>query len=272
MWTRFAREWATLGVPSLRLDVSGVGDSDGPEVATTTLSSQYTKAVVSSARAGIAYLRAQYGASRFVLVGLCSGAFNAFHTAAAEPEVVAAALVNPQTLLWTREMEVRTQSAYLRDSITRSDRWRRAVRGEVNVGRAVAAAGRMLRLAASRTARRVPAPGLSRHAGDPVFATVDEGLSRLASRGVELLFVYWDEDPGLEYLARHFPFGVEWLASHDGVRVEQISGAGHTFLPIWSHDVLLALLTEHLTRTGAIPAAETAVVSSRAASALSRVV
>ena len=43
MWVEAARRWAALGVPTLRFDVVGVGDSDGD-------GSAYATAAPSSAR------------------------------------------------------------------------------------------------------------------------------------------------------------------------------------------------------------------------------
>ncbi|HEY7057423.1 MAG TPA: alpha/beta fold hydrolase [Vicinamibacterales bacterium] len=250
MWTRFARDLTARGVPCFRLDVEGVGDSDGPEMASTTLSTQYSPDVLASIGRGLDYLRTHHGARRFALVGLCSGAFNAFHTAVAEPDVVSALLVDPQTFLWTREVELEAQASYLRDSLVRVDRWRRVARGEVNLGRAARVAWRSGAKAVARPFGRLLPRRSSLDGRDPVLVTLEDGLERLASRNVDVLAVYWDEDPGLAYLRRHVPGGVDWLAARRGVRVQRVTGSGHTFLPLWAHDLLFDLLGAQLERLG----------------------
>src|SRR6185436_1599981 len=85
LYTASARRWAAQGLPSLRLDVRATGDSGGPEQ--ETVRNMYSEDGIDDARLALAYLRKEYGARRFVLIGLCSGAFAGFHAALAEPEV-----------------------------------------------------------------------------------------------------------------------------------------------------------------------------------------
>ena len=77
-----ARHLATLGVRSLRFDLSGLGES---RIRAGKMSShERAKLDVSDA---FTFLEKKYGAEGFVLMGLCSGAFNAHQVAICDPRV-----------------------------------------------------------------------------------------------------------------------------------------------------------------------------------------
>lgn len=79
-----------VGVPSIRFDLSGLGDSELPRrresVAART---------AGDVRDAIALLEIESGARRIVMVGLCSGAVDAHLAALAEDRVCGAALLDP---------------------------------------------------------------------------------------------------------------------------------------------------------------------------------
>jgi dienelactone hydrolase len=88
-----ARRLAAAGIASLRLDLSGIGDSRAVPGALS-----FRESAVADTRAAIDWLAGELGAGaapRVVLFGLCSGADNALATAAADPRVAAIAIVDP---------------------------------------------------------------------------------------------------------------------------------------------------------------------------------
>ncbi|MBI1398037.1 MAG: alpha/beta fold hydrolase [Betaproteobacteria bacterium] len=90
LYVRLARRLAALGMPVLRLDLSSLGDSD---VRADNL--PLLEAIVQDPRDAMNDL-AVAGYRRFVLFGICSGAYAAFKTACADERVAGAILVNPQ--------------------------------------------------------------------------------------------------------------------------------------------------------------------------------
>ena len=90
LYVKLARQLAALGLPVLRFDLSGLGDSrartDGVPID--------ERAVVET-RTAMSYLASTRQLERFVLVGLCSGADDAFRTACADPRVVGLLLIDP---------------------------------------------------------------------------------------------------------------------------------------------------------------------------------
>ena len=77
-----ARQLAEAGFSTLRLDLSGLGDSQSR---TEKLNGE-NRAVL-DAKAAMDHLQASGQSENFVLIGLCSGAFNAHQVAIADPRV-----------------------------------------------------------------------------------------------------------------------------------------------------------------------------------------
>lgn len=89
MYVELARALATRGFPVLRFDFSGIGDS-APRL--DALSGEESTA--EETREAMAALTAARGVHRFVLMGLCSGADNAFQIARRDDRVVGAVMID----------------------------------------------------------------------------------------------------------------------------------------------------------------------------------
>ena len=86
---RIARALAARGIPALRFDLSGRGDS-----APARGMESYEQQAVADIRAAMNLLSERTGVSRFALMGICSGAENAFHAALADERVVGVTLMD----------------------------------------------------------------------------------------------------------------------------------------------------------------------------------
>jgi hypothetical protein len=86
---RIARSLAAEGIPSLRFDLSGRGDS-----APARGMESYEQQAINDLRAAMDLLKARTGVRRFVIMGICSGAENAFHAALADDRVVGVTLMD----------------------------------------------------------------------------------------------------------------------------------------------------------------------------------
>lgn len=79
---KLARAAAAAGMASLRFDLSGQGDSRGGGG-----TGDYLAQAVSDIRAAMDHVEATHGICRFVVLGICSGAVNAYWTALADSRV-----------------------------------------------------------------------------------------------------------------------------------------------------------------------------------------
>lgn len=85
IYTRMARNLAQAGFPVLRFDFSGIGDS---EVRKEQL--PYEESTIRDAQDAMDLMSTNHGVSRFLLVGICSGADNAIRIALSDHRVVGA--------------------------------------------------------------------------------------------------------------------------------------------------------------------------------------
>ena len=223
LWTRFARRLARDGMPSLRFDAAGVGDSGGTSPS-GDLDALYHANRSADIEAALEHLRDHFGARSFVLVGLCSGALLAFTTIVAVDEVETAVMINPVTLVWSTGRTV--TSARSREWFTRTPMRLRLLQ--------VLRAGRAL----TRRVRRVSPPMAATtpiaKAADPVLLDARRALAR----GARLAFVFADGDPGRSALEQHFGPDYAAAASEPGFSAEIVAGADHTFTGCWSHPIL----------------------------------
>jgi alpha-beta hydrolase superfamily lysophospholipase len=103
MWVEAARRWAADGVSTLRLDIAGTGDADTDvlEWADDEAFNVHVPEFVAQVRAALDGLAERGVPDRFVLAGLCSGAYWSFQAALQDPRVAAGVLINPSALLYT---------------------------------------------------------------------------------------------------------------------------------------------------------------------------
>lgn len=84
---QLARHFATMGLRTLRWDMSGLGDSGRPAKA-LPMREQF----IADTRAAMDEAQRLYGVSRFVMMGFCSGAEVAYYTALRDERLVGAVL------------------------------------------------------------------------------------------------------------------------------------------------------------------------------------
>lgn len=197
MTVHVARALARAGVPSLRFDLTGVGDSVVPSGAAAMAIQDRVRIDIDDA---MTFARTQCAATTFVLSGLCSGADNALRTAARSESVVGLALLDlnvPPTrgyyrryyarrLLrretWTNVLTGRhpTVAALLR----RAGLAPRAASGSAPVGSAPVGSASV-----EAASDRRPDPALEHDAVVPPPA-MREMLRGLVARDAQLLFVF----------------------------------------------------------------------------------
>jgi len=263
LWVQLAREWAARGVTTLRVDLSGIGDSPARQGAAANV--VYSKHALDDISAALACLRAQIGPSgRILALGLCSGAYHAFKAAVAGQRIDVALMVNPLTFFWKEGMAVDDVELKEYDQIEMVSRyrkllfdpatWHRLVRGELDLGliaRAVfARAGNMVR-------HRIREVG--RLAGVRLHDDLVSELATAVGNGKQLQFVFASHHPGLHLLSQLGGRTLDRLAGERKLSIAQIPGADHTFTRLGPRSRLKALLVSFVVSSGV---AETLVADS----------
>jgi alpha-beta hydrolase superfamily lysophospholipase len=245
VYVSIARRWARRGYYVLRMDLGGIGDSG------TRPGSQddevFPPAALDDIRAGIEFLKASYNIRDIALAGVCSGAYHALRAAVAGMPVTRILLVNPQNFFWKKGAsledlqiaEVVKNPAVYRHRISSGTAWRRLLSGQVNIWRIVKiyvwrsllSLLSMLRTVARQLGVRLP------------YDLVRE-LEEIGARGVRVVFVFADGEPGLELLKLEAGSSVKRLGSRFGLRI--IERADHVFSHSGPRATLEEVLSEEL--------------------------
>ena len=234
MWVEAARRWAARGVPTLRLDLEGIGDADGDVARFSNMGELYTPALVDQVLAALDALDARNLGPSYVLAGLCSGAYWSFHAALRDERVPAAFMLNPQSLFW--DPSLHTARVLRRGSRSK------VLRGEVPLARIVALAYGV----PSMVARRARTRWHARHAGDEL----DRALDRLRDTGKHLRFMFSGLEPLYEEL--ELEGRVQRRDRWPNVGFDVIPGQDHLLRPLeaqrFAHEALDRALEEELRR------------------------
>ena len=111
MWVEAARRWAARGVPSLRLDAIGIGESDGAPTPYAQDGRLYQPEFVPDVIDALDELQRRGVAERFLLIGLCAGAYWSLYAGIEDPRVAGMALLNPVAIVWDNGIECRSGPA-----------------------------------------------------------------------------------------------------------------------------------------------------------------
>jgi len=179
---RIARTIAELGLPVLRMDLSGIGDS-APRRDTTDLQ----ESVERDTDAAMAYLSEAHGARTFVFVGICSGARLSLRTAFRDTRVTAAIVIDPPAYKTARAV-----ASHLGPRLVRPRSWRTALamgnRGIVDLVRG--AGGNAAEGAEEAPSPPAPSSWPDRLPEWPTKREMGEALDRLVGRGTKMYWIY----------------------------------------------------------------------------------
>ncbi len=247
MYVPLARALAKQGFPALRFDLSGVGDSPR---STQTADLIYSKEFVKDVTAAMDGLQ-ELGFARFVIVGLCSGAYLAFHTALSDPRVVSAVMINPQTFDWKDgdSLEIRQRSSVMSTSfyqraLLNPETWRRALKGDIDFRTiALAFAGRAQHRAKLESQRLLTRLGLVERER---WVDVGASFDALVKRGTSTYMVYSGDDEGIDHLASQVGSRLRRLRRHRNFRMDIVPGPDHTFSQLWAQARLQSMILSYL--------------------------
>lgn len=237
MWVEIARDWAARGVPVLRIDLEGLGDSDGDSSPYTDTGALYTLSLVDHVIAAMDELVQRGLPARFLLSGLCAGAYWSFHAALRDPRVIAVFALNPRALIWDESLDEERDARKI-GGVVKGSSWRQVLRGEVSparmraiTGAALVAPFRARKAAAIRRARR---------------RELNDALTRMRQTGKRLLLVFGGKEPLHEELEREGR--LSQLEEWPNMQLELLPGNDHSFRPIRSQQYVHAVLERALDR------------------------
>jgi dienelactone hydrolase len=214
MWVEAARRWAAAGVPTLRLDVEGLGDADGDPTPYAADAGLYVPQLVPQVIAALDELERRGTASRFVIGGLCAGAYWSLYAALDDPRVTASLMINPRALVWDPGL---LPARDLRKLFSTQVTWAK-IREQAS-GPRVRAIARYVLTSPARSVARRRAAALDDHAI----------VERLRRSGKQALFVFADNEPLQDELETSGELAA--LEQMPNVTIEYIRVRDHTLRP-----------------------------------------
>ena len=197
MWVEAARRWAAQGVPSVRLDLIGIGEGGGPATPWNGEYALYDDALVQQVAIALDALPGHGLPPRFLLIGMCSGSYWAFTRALQDPRIVALELLNTRMLLFDQTRGSAAEVRHLR-RLGGREVWRDVLAGKLTWD---ARAGCCARSRSWSRARRSWSP-----AGcAPRRAVATRSTSRstqLRDQGTEISLRFTEGEPLQDELAR----------------------------------------------------------------------
>lgn len=212
-----ARQLAQTGAMVFRVDQSALGDSFD------RAAGDYEARVLLDGKETFDFLQQRYGAERFVVLGLCSGAMNAHRLALADTRVVGAVLLDGYAY--------KTPSYYRKRLLPRllnPENWDRAI---AHLRHRFAVITKTDRPVVHQSVEAPGADASAIFAQDwPPHRQIADELERIVRRGAKVLFLYtggWSSFVDERQFAEMFPAVVR---RGDAATVRYFPEADHTFV------------------------------------------
>lgn len=232
MWVDAARRWSARGVSCLRLDLEGIGESDGePALRTEGL---YQDRQVEQLEMVMDSLRSRVGFQKFAAIGLCSGAFWAFHAAVRRPDLRAALLLNPRLFFWDPEVDRRRLMRRSVKGLSEWRHWRRLAHGSVPLGQI----REVMRIALERvgSAEEGRPPQIPPEDMAKAWAAIERHQSRVT-------LAFTENEPLIEEMEEEGQMPPSRCST---VRCVRFPNCGHTFRPSWAQQLVHELIDNEL--------------------------
>jgi dienelactone hydrolase len=244
LWVPWARRRAAQGDVVLRLDLPGIGDSVRHAQADAGRPDHYdTRGTGDIARA-VAWLRREHGVGECAVMGVCSGAWQAWRAALAGVDVQQLVAINPRIFHWVPGVSLDPTADAL---------------GQGGAAAHVAFGAVPGALAArARDALRLRAREIARVLRWPLENDLAAELAQVVARGVALDFVFSSRDPGLALMREEGGRRGARLARDGRMKVSVVEHADSTFAGMAGRIALYASLDSLLLPAPATTASPTA--------------
>lgn len=248
LYVKLARHLASVGFVVLRFDFAGLGDSEGvigEAVTADFYGTVQTGRYVDDTRAAMDWMAAEYGASRFILAGLCGGAITGLLAGAQDrrvdslvglglPVLLDSENVDPTKYLTAGELEQWREGYFAKVFDIRS--WLRLVTFRSNYRVILKVLSGWLR---RRTSSESVAPAASPAPADNFNPMVPRAFRAMAATR-HVLLVFGEADRLHSIYQERFaqPFRSELSGFGDRVEVHVVENANHVFsLPEWEGEM-----------------------------------
>ncbi len=244
-YVMLARSWARRGYHVLRMDLTGIGDSGAAPG--QALDVVYSPTALDDVRAAVEFMRSQVGSNTITLAGVCSGAYHSLRAAAASLPVNQILMINPLTYFWEHGATldqlqsaeiVRNPGLYV-ERMGSAKAWKRVLSGKVDLRRIF-----KIYLHRPMLSLHSKARDLARSLGIRLARDLGRELQEMSARGVRIVFVFAEGEPGRELLEIEAGSALRRLGKRCHIRI--IDEGDHTFTQKSAGIKLSRVLNEEL--------------------------
>jgi pimeloyl-ACP methyl ester carboxylesterase len=235
IYVKLARSIAAQGIPCLRFDFSGIGDT--PPRTDNLPFKEYT---VQETREAIDQMQRSMHISRFIIVGLCSGAEVGFQATLHDYRIVGIISINGALLTNQEEQslldytENRIRQRYYYKHLFRWASWRRFLLGQSNYQG-------IYRAIIEKTNRR-----RKLHSGHMSPSSYTQQCKTLLERQGSLLLIFSEGSRSLDLFQLTLQSHIGDLEHTGRLSVKIIENVDHNFTPLWSHGLLCDMVVQWL--------------------------
>lgn len=247
-WVDWARDVALEGITVVRLDLPGIGESEGGY--TPAASQVYRDDAVNSTRQAMDWLGEQLGTKQWALVGLCSGAYHAISVALQDERVNRVLAINPLVFpptsvenldLTTGNAMQHMVAAHTLKSAKDPQRWLRLLRGESDIRLIVQS---MLGLTRTKCVKQ--GLDLGRRLKLLPATPLATSLTTATARGCRFHFVFDANEPGWAILKEDIGSLADRMLANGRFTLDTIPNGGHSFATLEGRAKMLACTQAHL--------------------------
>lgn len=253
-----ARRLTAQGFRCLRLDLCGLGDSMTTQVEREN--DPYPATAFRDIQIALNHLRTQKGSRRFVLMGLCSGAYAAFQSAAqlTDPDLLECVMINPLTYYWREGMTIETaptlawiRERYYLSSAIQPAKWLKLLTGRSQIG--IRGALRLVaqRLGLTTAARKTHARLAGSAVRDPAHPCTEDltrDLKSAVAHNRQLSLFIATSDPGYRILMFQAGRQARKMLRSEKMTATFLEDADHTFSRQDARRKLIDAVSEQLCR------------------------
>ena len=240
LYVLLAREFARMGLRTLRIDVPGLGDSYVSDTNEENIeyilnSNEVLGDVMQS-------FERTYGKQKFVLMGLCSGAYFSFLAAVKlkSCNIIESLLINPLTFYWEEGMTVDnspTQSyshwSWYKQALRDPKSWKKLFSGRADIRFLFKTVLKRIRIKIASKARKIhkPVSGCAKKESKSMSLSkdLDSNLLQIKQNGRHLSFVLSRQDPGYDILMTKAGKTAKKLQKKGNISISFVEKADHTF-------------------------------------------
>ena len=265
LYVLLARECARMGMRTLRLDMPGLGDSyvTNMEEENITYINESSKEIKFALQA----LRESHQCEKFILTGLCSGAFFSFVAAyeLKEVDIVECMLINPLTFYWQDGMTVEDSPLttysnwnWYKQALRNSESWKKLFSGKIDFKLLLGTVTERIRLiVSSKLAAWKNESGKDKQdendkgpddASDSklIYKNLHKNLKSIAELDRHLSFILAKKDPGYDIMKLGAGKLVKKLRRKKKISLHFIENADHTFSKYKPRCAALTEMVEHI--------------------------